>query len=179
MGKPETGKSQVLIGAIHTALQQECKVLLAAPVALLAQGYWAIFGSDLDCETLHAAFHIPVDAHQTADVNYALNRYGMVVVDEASLVSLESFNIVASTLNRRNCCPVVVIAGDKKQQQPLKTVGSRVSTTVSILNNQAFGELNSVKHTLYQQCRVINKDYAAFLDLLCCLQPTQEQLDNF
>lgn len=39
LGKPGTGKSQVLIRAIHEALQRECSVLLAAPVALLAQGY--------------------------------------------------------------------------------------------------------------------------------------------
>ena len=61
LGKPGTGKSQVVIRAIHHALQQEAAVLLAALVALLAQGYRAIFRSDLKCETLHAAFHILVD----------------------------------------------------------------------------------------------------------------------
>ena len=51
-------------------------------------------------------------------MNFALNWYDMVVVDKGSLVSPESFEVVAATLNRLNCCPVVVIAGDKKQQQP-------------------------------------------------------------
>ena len=77
---------------------------------LLAQGYKAICGEDLDCETLHAAFHIPVNCNQTKDVNFVLNRYDMVVVDEASLVSPDSFQIVALTLNRPNSRPVVVIA---------------------------------------------------------------------
>ena len=55
LGKPGTGKSQVVIRAIYHAIHQEYKVLLAAPVALLAQG------ADLEAETIHAAFRIPVD----------------------------------------------------------------------------------------------------------------------
>ena len=62
LGKPGTGKSQVLIRTIHEALQREASVLLAAPVALLAQAYRSIFGADLECDTLHAAFRIPVQA---------------------------------------------------------------------------------------------------------------------
>ena len=46
----------------------------------------------------------------------------MLVVDEASLVFPASLNIVAATLNCLNCRPVIVIAGDKRQQQPLQTV---------------------------------------------------------
>lgn len=149
LGKPGTGKSQVVIRAIHHALQQEYAVLLPAPVALLAQGYKAIFGQDLEAETLHAAFHIPVDPQQTGDVNFELNRFDMVVVDKTSLVSLQTFGIMASTLNRLNSRPAIVIAGDKYQQQPLQTVDSRVTTTVSILNNNTFTAQNSVKHALY------------------------------
>lgn len=115
----------------------EASVLLAAPVALLAQGYRSIFGSDLECDTLHAAFGIPVQAGQSFDVNFALNRFNMVVVDEALLVSSASFNIVAGTLNRLNCRPVVVVAGDRRQQQPLQTVEGRVCDTISILNDQS------------------------------------------
>ena len=102
----------------------------------------------------------------------------MVVVDEASLVSPKSFSIVAATLNRLNCRPEVVIAGDKKQQQPLQTVDSRVFTMRSILNDNTFGEKNPVKHALYQQFRVLDRDYGTFLDLLWYLQPTQK-LDKF
>ena len=114
LGKPCTGKSQVLIRAIPKALQREAKVLLAAPVALLAQGYRSIFGADLECDTLHASFRIPVQVGQSANVNFSLSCFDMVVVDEASLVSPASFNIVAGTLNRLNCCPVVVITGDRR-----------------------------------------------------------------
>lgn len=60
VGKPGTGKSQVLIRAMC-----EASVLLAAPVALLAQGYRSIFGSDLECDTLHAAFRISLQTGQS------------------------------------------------------------------------------------------------------------------
>ena len=54
-----------------------------------------------------------------------------------------------------------------------------VSSTISILNDTTFSEQNSVKHALYQQFRIVDRDYAAFEDLLRYLQPTQDQLDDF
>lgn len=62
----------------------------------------------------------------------------MVVVDEASLVSPASFNIVAATVNHLNCHPIVIIAGDKHQQQPLQMVNGTTSTTVLTLNGNTF-----------------------------------------
>ena len=38
---------------------------------------------------------------------------------------------------------------------------------------------NSVCHSLYEQFRVLDKEYAAFLDLIRYLQPTQQQLEEF
>ena len=94
-------------------------------------------------------------------------------------MSPEFFEIAAATLNRLNSRPVVLIAGDKTQQQPLRTVDGRVDTTRSIINDGTLTADNSVHHSLYQQFRVVDKDYAAFLDILRYLQPTQEQLDEF
>ena len=112
-------------------------------------------------------------------MNFALNRFDMVVVDESSLISPASFNIVAGTLNRLNCRPVVVIAGDRRQQQPLQTVQGRVSNTVSILNDQTFSQENAVKDLLYQQFRIVDKEYEAFVEMVRYQQPTQRQLDQF
>ena len=179
MGKPGTGKSQVLIRVIHEALQRNCSVLLAAPVALLAQGYRTIFGPDLECDTLHALFQIPVQHGQSSDVNFSLNQFDMIVIDKASLVSAASFNIVVGTLNRLKFRPVVVIAGDKRQQQPLQTVEGRVCSTISILNNQTFKEDNAIKHSLHQQFRILDKEYEAFVEMVRHLQPSQRQLDQF
>ena len=178
LAKPGTGKSQVVIRAIHHAIQQEYTVSLVAPVALLAQGYRAIFGPDLDAETIHAAFHIPVNQEQAPDVNFALARYDMLDIDEASLVSPQT-SVIASTLNHLTSRPLVVIARDKCQQQPLQTIHGRVSNCTSILNDDTFPQNNSVKHGLYQQFTIVDLQYARFLDLLRHHQPTQAELDNF
>lgn len=154
----------MLIRAIYEVFQRELVVLLAAPVALLAQGYRNIFGPDLQCHTLHEAFRIPIHAGQGSDVNFSLNKCDMVVVDEASLISPESFNIVAATLNRVNCRPVIVIAGDKRQQQPLQTVDGRTSTVVSILSDNTFTQENSVRHSLLKQ--FLNKEHEAYVEIV-------------
>ena len=178
-GKPGTGKSQVLIRAIHHLIQEEYKVFLAAPGALLAQAYRIIFGPDLDTETIHAAFDIPIQEEASHDINFVLNKYDVIIIDDASLVSCHTFASIATILNRLNCCPVVVITGDKCQKQPLQTVQGRVTNTTSILNDTTFNSNNSVKYTLYHQFRILNSNYARFLDLIRHMQPSQEQLDNF
>ena len=95
------------------------------------------------------------------------------------MVSKKTFPIMASTFNRLSLCPVVVVAGDKCQQQPLQNVGGKVPSTSSILNDDTFSSANSVKHTLYQEFRIIDPDYARFIDLIRYTQPTQQQVDNF
>ena len=172
LGKPGTGKSRVLIRAIHHAVEKEMSVLVAAPVALLAQGYHKIFLADIETDTLHGAFNIPVDAPFDDEVNCVLNKYDLVVVDEASMIS-------APTFNRLNLRPVVVFAGDKHQQQPLQTEGGRVMATTSIINDTyTFHSGNAIKHFLYQQFRVVDEQYDRFLDLIRYTQPTQQQLDS-
>ena len=178
LGKQGTGKSQVLIRLIDHAIRTDLSVLVAAPVALLAQGYNSIFLEDIDSDTLHGAFNIPIEGPHTNDVNYALNKYDLVVVDEASMISSSTFNTMASTFNRLNTRPVVVLAGDKCQQQPLKTVDGRITSTISIINDQTFSSANSVKHTLYQQFRIVDAEYARFLDHIRYMAPTQQQLDD-
>ena len=59
LGKPGTGKSQVLIRAIDHTIHTDKSVLVAAPVVLLAQGYNSIFLDDIDSDTLHGALTSP------------------------------------------------------------------------------------------------------------------------
>jgi len=178
LGKPGTGKSQVLIRAIHHAIETEFRVLVAAPVALLAQSYTKIFAADIDADTLHGAFNIPVHGPASEDVNYAINKYDMVVVDETSMISAATFNVIAATFNRLNVRPVVIFAGDQCQQQPLQTVNGHTSATTSIINDHTFTSLNAIRHTLHQQFRITDPEYAVFLDLIRFTQPTQEQVDR-
>ena len=179
LGKPGTGKSQVLKRAIHHAIENEVSVLVAAPVALLAQGYHKILLCDIETDTLHGAFNTPMDSPFQDDVNYGLNSLDPVVVDVASMILVPTIQALATTFNRLNQRQVVVFAGDKYRQQSLVNVGGRVSITTSIINDQQiFHAGNATKHVLYQQFRIVDKEYAKFLDLICYTQPTQEQLDR-
>lgn len=179
LGKPGTGKSQVLIHAIDYAIQNEMSVLAAAPVALLTQGYTKIFLGDIEADTLHGAFNIPVDGTCSGDINYGLNKFDMVVIDESSMISSRLFDVMAATTidNRLNLRPVVIFAGDKCQQQPLQTVDGRTCATTSIINDHTFNAVNTVHHTLYQQFRITDPTYATFLDCIRFTQPTQQQVD--
>ena len=93
--------------------------MVAAPVALLAQGYTEIFLADIEADTLHGAFNIPVDGSSSNDINYGLNKYDLVVVVESSMISSHTLEKMAATFNCLNLRPVVIFAGDKCQQQPL------------------------------------------------------------
>ena len=178
LGKPGTGKSQVLVRIIDHAIRSEMSVLVAAPLALLAQAYNSIFLEDIDSDTLHAASNIPIEGPHPNDINYALNKYDVVVVDEASMISPATFQTMASTFNRLNTRPVVVLAGDKCQQQPLETIDGRTTTTTSVINDNTFTSSNAVTHTLYQQFRIVDPEYTKFLDFIRFNHPTQQQVDD-
>ena len=177
LGKSGTGKSQVLIRAIDHAICTEMSVLVAAPVALLAQGYNAIFLQDIDTDTIHGAFNIPIDGPHPNDINYGINKYDLIILDEASMISPAIFHTMATTFNRMNTRPVIVFAGDKCRQQPLQTVDGRTTTTTSIINDHTFTSSNAVMHSLYQQFRIIDPEYAKFLDFIRFLAPSQQQVD--
>ena len=85
LAKPGTGKSQVLIHAISHAIHHEMSVLVAAPVALLAQGYDSIFCEEVTTDTLHDAFSIPIDGPYPNEITYRINHYDFIVVNEASM----------------------------------------------------------------------------------------------
>lgn len=127
---------------------------------------------------IHTAFLILVDPEQAADVNFTLKGYDLVILDDL-LISPRIFSFLASTLKCLNNCPIFLVAGDKCQQHPLQTVGGKVHNTVSILSDGTFNGVNSIKHTLYQQFRVLDPDYGHFLDIVRYMQPTQAQLDKF
>ena len=171
LGKPGTGKSQVLMRAIAHAIQQEMSVLVAALVALLAQAYTKIFQDDIEADTLHGTFNIPVDGTCSDDINYGLNKFDMIVDDETLMISTSTFAVMAATFNCLNIRPVVIFAGDKCQQQPLQMVDGCTSTTASIMNDATFNATNAVHHT-YQQFRITDPDYARFLDYIRYTSPT-------
>ena len=58
------------------------------------------------------------------------------------------------------------------------SVDGRTTSTTSIINDHTFSSSNAVIHTLYYQFRVIDPEYATFLDFIRVLLPTQQQVDE-
>ena len=94
------------------------------------------------------------------------------------MISSHTFEKMAATINCLNLRPVVIFAGDKCQQEPLRTVDGCTSATTSIINDHTFHHSYAAQHTLYQQFRITDPTYAAFLDCIRYTQPSQQQVNE-
>ena len=148
LGCPGTGKTQVVKRLIHTLIEEEYSVALCAPLGLLATNYREEFYPDLQADTIHALFNIPVAADQEYVVNYNIGKYDAIIIDEASMVADNTFDMIHDTLEKQPHRPLVIIAGDECQQPPLQTINGRTTQTTSILKNRRLREVCQV-HSLY------------------------------
>lgn len=177
LGKPGTGKSQVLKRLICSALQSGANAALCAPLAILVSAYRDQFPQELYADTLHAMFHIPVNADEPHMVNYRLGHYDLLLVEEASMISESNFDMLNSTLNKQVRRPLVIVAGDEKQQPPLETRGRRTVQRKSILNRRELRQ-SSQTDSLYRQFRCRDPRYQEFLDLLRHNMPNATVLND-
>ena len=83
---------------IHTLIEQEYSVAVCAPLGLLATNYSEEFYPDLQADTIHALFNIPVAADQEYVVNYNIGKYDAIIIDEASMVADNTFEMIHDTL---------------------------------------------------------------------------------
>ena len=111
-------------------------------------------------------------------VNNNIGTYDAVIIDEASMVADNTFDMVHDTLEKQPHRPLVIIAGDECQQPPLETINGRTTQTTSILKNRCLREVCQV-HSLYQQFRCTDKAYMDFLQYIRYSRPQQYVLDNF
>ena len=177
LGSPGTGKSQVIKRLIHKLLQEDYKVTLCAPLGVLATHYREEFYPNLQADTIHAFFNIPVSSEEEHVLNYRAGKYDCLIIDEASMVAEETFQIINDTLQQQVHRPLVIIAGDERQQPPLRTVDGRITQT-TILANQSLRTVSQI-HSLYQQFRCTDKSYLDFLQYIRYSEPAQYVLDNF
>ena len=178
LGCPGTGKTQVVKRLIHTLIEEEYSVAVCAPLGLLATNYREEFYPDLQADTIHALYNIPVAADQEYVVNYNIGKYDAIIIDEASMVADNTFDMIHDTLEKQAHRPLVIIAGDECQQPPLQTINGRTTQTTSILKNRRLREVCQV-HSLYQQFRCTDKAYMDFLQYIRYSRPEQYVLDNF
>ena len=83
LGCPGTGKTQVVKRLVHTLIEEEYSVTVCAPLGLLATNYREEFYPDLQADTIHVFFNIPVAADQQYVVNYNIGKYDAIIIDEA------------------------------------------------------------------------------------------------
>ena len=177
LGKPGMGKSQVLVRFINFLVNTHCRVLVATPTALHANRYQVLFTNNVTCETIHAAFYVPVTTSQQHTVNYALSSYDAIVIDEASMINFSTFVYIAGTLNKLLVCPLVIVPGDERQQQPLESLGGTVCQVQSMFH---YPEFNEVASKFRQTCQFhcVDPQYLAFLDHIHYWEPSQLLLDR-
>lgn len=93
-GGPGTGKSHLIKAIISSALSHAANVLLACPTASLVTEYSLAFSPAISCETVHAAFHIPVTVGAAPSMNWSLAKYQIVIVDEVSQLLISNLRHV-------------------------------------------------------------------------------------
>ena len=130
-------------------IEEQRKILLTAPTGILASAYKNLFGEDITTETVHAAFEYPVKEEQHATTNWSMSLFDLVVIDgievvidgmviEVSMIPVRIFEHVIQTLNQLPVRPVVVLAGDEKQQQPIETINGKIVQVDNILTQPKF-----------------------------------------
>ena len=111
-------------------------------------------------------------------VNYNIGKYDAIIIDEASMVADDTFDMIHDTSEKQLHRPLVIIAGDECQQPPLQTINGRTTQTTSILKNRRLREVCQI-HSLYQQFRCTDKAYMDFLQYIRYSRPQQYVVDNF
>ena len=101
LGKPGTGKSQVLKRLICSALESSDNVALCAPLAILVSAYRKQFADKLYADMLHGMFNIPINPEEPHLVNHSFRHCDLLMVKEAFVISERNFGLLNGTLNKQ------------------------------------------------------------------------------
>lgn len=176
-GRHGTGKSQTICHTISTCIEQQRKVLVAAPTGILAARYRNMFGTKIDADTVHSAFHFPVNPDEHPTINWNISSYDIVIIDEISMIPKTIFDHIIRTMQQIPIRPILVLAGDVQQQQPIETMDGKICQVESILSEPRF--MSIVEHyKLTQQYRVLDEEYEKFIQHIRYWRPTQQLLDQ-
>ena len=76
-GKPGTGKTKTLHACVKFAVDNQFTTLVATPTAMLASSYRALFDEEIDANTIHSSFLIPIDG-SSPQINWNLSMYDLM-----------------------------------------------------------------------------------------------------
>lgn len=173
-GKPGTGKTKCLHACIEYVIEKDLKCLVATPTGFLASSYRALFDTDIDANTLHSSFSIPID-NTRPQINWALATYDVIIIDEVSMVPLTIFTHVMCTLRELPTRPILIISGDKYQLLPIATQNNVTMNVSSVYDLPSLANI-SRSYNLTRQYRCIDSHYSDILNHLRCWKPTPEIL---
>ena len=157
--------------------ENEQNILIAAPTGFLTSCPRPQTPDIVTCETVHASFHIPVDTDTPCTINWELSQFDIIIIDEISMISEDTFKHILYTWDRLVFRPVLVPPGDGGQQQPFAKVDGYTQTLSNPLNNPTF--VSSTYHyVLTSQHRVGDVEYLHFLDHIRSWVPKQNVLDE-
>ena len=131
-GEAGTGKSEIFNATIHHCLQQDMNILFAVPTGLLAGTFRNRFGNQITCDTIHSAFSYPVKSDERPTIHWNLSNYDLILLDEMSMVPERIARHVIATISEITIRPVIVMAGDNQQQQPIETIHKQIVQVHSV-----------------------------------------------
>ena len=134
-GKPGAGKTYTILWTVNELVPMNTKILVAAPTGFLASVYRYLVDDEVTCDTVHAAFHIPVESDQSPSINWDISCYDLVIIDKVSMISEPIFNHILKTFNYLVFRPVLLLPGDPAQQQPFTCANGRIMQLTSPLDN--------------------------------------------
>lgn len=175
VGRAGTGKSFTLMKAIESCILGKLKMMVTTPTGFLATHYKDQFEDEIDSDTVHAAFHYPVLLTEKPHFNWNLCNYDVIVVDEISMIPVKIFEHIYATVCELPIRPVVLLAGDDCQLQPIEKIDGKIQTAKSIMNSKQLANI-TMKVQLNQQHRNNDDFFEQFLQHIRFWRPSQSLL---
>ena len=133
-GKAGSGKSFVIHSVVDYCMKNDLSILFSCPTAYQARSFLNSFDDTctIHADTIHSLFKIPIDSTENMSINWSLIRYDIVIIDEVGMVSNNNITHIFKTLKVLPVSPLLIMAGDNKQQKPLCTTSSGTGEAKSI-----------------------------------------------
>lgn len=176
-GKPGTGKTHLVSNLVRKCISQDMCIHVATPTGMLSSIYSNNFGGDITCDTVHSTFRIPVEENASPSFNETLSFRDVLIIDELSMIPLNMFNHIVYSVNLCHIRPLVVLVGDKMQQQPITTVNGKTITCPNAFSCENIRKLCKY-FTLFTQHRIIDEEFSNIVDVIRFSKPSQRVLND-
>ena len=171
-GYPGSGKSFVVSKFAATVLEQGGSVLIATPAARLGNVYRSVL-QNATVAAVHQAFAVPVasTSPESWPINGALQRFDLIVVDEASLLTQGIFEHIIRSWLDVSRIPMLLFVGDFQQLPPVERAAGDARSS------PAWGQVQQT--VLTQQVRCEDEDLMSFLTCARDERPSWDAVNTF